>query len=66
MIYPNLSKTVFFASITVKNALIFHSVQFVEGLIETLILLYVRVKQVFLMMESPLTANRAYIIVQPV
>jgi hypothetical protein len=66
MIYPNLSKTAFSVSITVKNARIFHSVQLVEGIIETLILLYVRVKQVFLMMESPLTANRAYIIVQPV
>jgi hypothetical protein len=66
MINLNLSKTAFSVSITVKNARIFLCVLLVEGIIETLILLYVPVKQAFLMMESPLTANRAYIIVQPV
>jgi hypothetical protein len=66
MINLNLSKTVFSVSIIVKNVRIFLSVQFVEGIIETLILLYVLVKQVFLMMESPLTVSRVYIIVQPV
>jgi hypothetical protein len=44
MINFNLSKTVFSVGIIVKNVRIFLSVQLVEGIIETLILLYVPVK----------------------
>jgi hypothetical protein len=54
MINFNLSKTAFSVNITVKNARIFLYVQLVEGIIETLILLYVPVKQAFLMMDHNL------------
>jgi hypothetical protein len=63
MINLNLFKTVFSARTIVKNVRIFLSVLLVEGLIETLILLNVRVLQDTLIMVYQLTVRNATIIV---
>jgi hypothetical protein len=63
MINLKLFKTVFSARTIVKNVRIFLSVLLVEGLIETLILLNVRVLQDTLIMVYQLTVRNATIIV---
>jgi hypothetical protein len=64
MINLKLFKTVFSARTIVKNVRIFLSVLLVEGLIETLILLNVRVLQDTLMMVYQLIVRNAIIIVR--